>query len=160
MLTVEVLGIRIDEGASAPVLLLKELSTQGRVLEIWIGAVEAGAIAMAQQEVAPPRPMTHDLIVNLLKTLNMSLMTVRINEISDGIYFAELVLSDASTVECRPSDGVALAIRTDCPILVSEAVFDRAGITPDGEFDNGKTSSESEIAAFKDFLETLKPEDF
>jgi bifunctional DNase/RNase len=160
VLTVEVLGIRIDEGASAPVLLLKELSTQGRVIEIWIGAVEAGAIAMAQQEVAPPRPMTHDLIVNLLKTLNMSLVTVRINEISDGIYLAELVLSDGSTVECRPSDGVALAIRTDSPILVSEEVFDRAGIFPDTDLDSSKTSSESEIAAFKDFLETLKPEDF
>jgi bifunctional DNase/RNase len=160
VLTVEVLGIRIDEGAAAPVLLLKELSTQGRVIEIWIGAVEAGAIAMAQQEVVPPRPMTHDLIVNVLKTLNMSLVTVRINEISDGIYLAELVLSDGSTVECRPSDGVALAVRTDCPILVSEEVFDRAGMVPEIDIDSNKTSSESEIAAFKDFLENLKPEDF
>jgi bifunctional DNase/RNase len=160
MLSVEVVGIRIDDSGNSPVLILKELSTQGRVLEIWIGAVEAGAIAMAQQEVQAPRPLTHDLIVNILKTLNVNLVTVRINELSDGVYLAELVLSDGSRIECRPSDGVAIAIRTDAPILVAEEVFDKAGFVVDSGFEDEQIDEETEIEAFKDFLENLKPEDF
>lgn len=160
MLSVEVVGIRIDDSGNSPVLILKELSTQGRVLEIWIGAVEAGAIAMAQQEVQSPRPLTHDLIVNILKTLNVNLVTVRINELSDGVYLAELVLSDGSRIECRPSDGVAIAIRTDAPILVAEEVFDKAGFVVDSGFEDEQIDEETEIEAFKDFLENLKPEDF
>jgi bifunctional DNase/RNase len=160
MLSVEVVGIRIDDGASSPVLVLKELSTQGRVIEIWIGAVEAGAIAMAQQEVQTPRPLTHDLMANLLTALNVSLVSVRINELSEGIYLAELVLGDGSRVECRPSDGVALAIRTDAPILVAEEVFEKAGFVIENEIDQQPSAPDSEIEAFKDFLENLKPEDF
>ncbi|MEY2672903.1 MAG: hypothetical protein RLZZ508_780 [Actinomycetota bacterium] len=160
MLSVEVVGIRIDDSGNSPVLILKELSTQGRVLEIWIGAVEAGAIAMAQQELQAPRPLTHDLIVNILKTLNVNLVTVRINELSDGVYLAELVLSDGSRIECRPSDGVAIAIRTDAPILVAEEVFDKAGFVVDSGFEDEQIDEETEIEAFKDFLENLKPEDF
>lgn len=160
MLSVEVVGIRIDDSGNSPILILKELSTLGRVLEIWIGAVEAGAIAMAQQEVQAPRPLTHDLIVNILKALNVNLVTVRINEISDGIYLSELVLSDGSRIECRPSDGVALAIRTDAPILVAEAVFDKAGFVVDADIQSDEVDEETEIEAFKDFLENLNPEDF
>jgi bifunctional DNase/RNase len=160
MLSVEVVGIRIDEGGNSPVLILKELSTEGRLLEIWIGAVEAGAIAMAQQELQAPRPLTHDLIVNILQTLNVNLITVRITSISDGIYMAELVLSDGSKIECRPSDAVALAIRTDAPILVAEDVFEKAGFVPDSLVDPDDLDKETEIEAFKDFLENLKPEDF
>ncbi len=160
MLSVEVVGIRIDDSGNSPVLILKELSTQGRVLEIWIGAVEAGAIAMAQQEVQAPRPLTHDLIVNILSTLNVNLVTVRINELSYGVYLAELVLSDGSRIECRPSDGVAIAIRTDAPILVAEEVFDKAGFVVDSGFEDEQIDEETEIEAFKDFLENLKPEDF
>ncbi len=160
MLSVEVVGIRIDEGGNSPVLILKELSTEGRLLEIWIGAVEAGAIAMAQQELQAPRPLTHDLIVNILQALNVNLITVRITSISDGIYMAELVLSDGSKIECRPSDAVALAIRTDAPILVAEDVFEKAGFVPDSLVDPDDLDKETEIEAFKDFLENLKPEDF
>lgn len=160
MLSVEVVGIRIDDSGNSPVLILKELSTLGRVLEIWIGAVEAGAIAMAQQEVQAPRPLTHDLIVDILKALNVNLVTVRINEISDGIYLSELVLSDGSRIQCRPSDGVALAIRTDAPILVAEEVFDKAGFVVDADIQSDEIDEETEIEAFKDFLENLNPEDF
>jgi bifunctional DNase/RNase len=160
MLSVEVLGIRIGDGASAPVLILKELATEGRVIEIWIGAVEAGAIAMAQQEVVPPRPLTHDLIVDILNKLNISLVSVRINELSEGIYLGELVLSDGSRIECRPSDGVALAIRLDAPILVAEQVFEKAGFVENPVDGENEEIAESEIEAFKDFLEGLNPEDF
>lgn len=160
MLSVEVLGIRIHDGASAPVLILKELATEGRIIEIWIGAVEAGAIAMAQQEVVPPRPLTHDLIVDILNKLNVSLVTVRINELSDGVYLGELVLSDGSRIECRPSDGVALAIRLDAPILVAEEVFEKAGFVENSMGEEVGEIAESEIEAFKDFLEGLNPEDF
>jgi bifunctional DNase/RNase len=160
MLSVEVLGIRIDDGASAPVLILKELAAEGRVIEIWIGAVEAGAIAMAQQEVVPPRPLTHDLIVDILNKLNISLVSVRINELSEGIYLGELVLSDGSRIECRPSDGVALAIRLDAPILVAEQVFEKAGFIENPVDGENEEIAESEIEAFKDFLEGLNPEDF
>lgn len=160
MLSVEVIGIRIDESGNSPVLILKELSTQGRIIEIWIGAVEAGAIAMAQQEVQAPRPLTHDLIVDIFQSLNVNLITVRITAISAGIYLAELVLSDGSKIECRPSDAVALAIKTDAPILVSEEVFEKAGFVVDLPLDDENADEETEIKAFKDFLENLNPEDF
>lgn len=160
MLSVEVIGIRIDESGNSPVLILKELSTQGRIIEIWIGAVEAGAIAMAQQEVQAPRPLTHDLIVDIFQSLNVNLITVRITAISAGIYLAELVLSDGSKIECRPSDAVALAIKTDAPILVSEEVFEKAGFVVDLPLDDENADEETEIKAFKDFLENLNPDDF
>jgi bifunctional DNase/RNase len=160
VLSVEVIGIRIDESGNSPVLILKELSTQGRIIEIWIGAVEAGAIAMAQQEVQAPRPLTHDLIVDIFQSLNVNLITVRITAISAGIYLAELVLSDGSKIECRPSDAVALAIKTDAPILVSEEVFEKAGFVVDLPLDDENADEETEIKAFKDFLENLNPEDF
>ena len=115
---------------------------------------------MAQQEVQAPRPLTHDLMVDILKALNVNLVTVRINEISDGIYLSELVLSDGSRIECRPSDGVALAIRTDAPILVAEEVFDKAGFVVDADIQSDEIDEETEIEAFKDFLENLNPEDF
>ena len=158
MLTCELLGIRIDDAGKSPILMLRELSQPGRVLEIWIGAIEAGSIAMVEQGITPDRPMTHDLFAELLSSQKLTLNAVRILEIKDGIFFAELALSDGTRIDCRPSDAIALAVRLEVPILVAESVFNEVGYLPEAEMSD--LDPETEIAAFKSFLEDLKPEDF
>jgi uncharacterized protein len=109
-----VVGVRVELPGNQPILLLKE--TQGeRYLPIWIGAVEAAAIAFEQQGVRPARPMTHDLLREVVRTLGATLEAVNITEMRDGIYIAELVFGENRVVSARPSDAVALAVRTGAP---------------------------------------------
>jgi bifunctional DNase/RNase len=158
MHTVEVLGIRLDDAGNAPILLLQEMGGSERVLEIWIGAVEAGAIAFAEQGITPPRPMTHDLLLACLNAANVSITHARLTGIQDGVYIAELVLTNGEVVSARPSDAVAVALRASVPILASDSLLDEVGITVDG--DKPPTSTEDEIEAFRSFLDELNPEDF
>jgi bifunctional DNase/RNase len=158
MLTCELVGIRIDEAAKSPILLLRELAAPGRVIEIWFGAIEAGSIAMVEQGITPERPMTHDLFGALLSSQHLTLNSVRITDLVDGIFIAELALSDGTRLDCRPSDAIALSVRLESVILVAETVFDQAGFVP--EIEISELDPETEIAAFKSFLEDLKPEDF
>ena len=149
---VEVVGVRVEMPSNQPIILLKE--TGGiRFLPIWVGSVEATAIAFAQQGLTPPRPLTHDLIVNLLKSLEVDLQTVHLTELRDGIFYAVLNLSGGRSLSVRPSDAIALALRTNCPILASEELFEAAGIEiPD--------QSDDEVEKFREFLEQINPEDF
>lgn len=138
--------------SNQPVLLLRE--TKGaRYLPIWIGAVEATAIAFAQQGVEPPRPLTHDLMRDLLEHFGHALTTVQITDLSDGVFFAELVFADGSAVSARPSDAVALALRTGAATVVAEDVMDAAGVDAPEE-------EETEVEAFREFLDSVSPEDF
>ncbi|MFZ1286286.1 MAG: bifunctional nuclease family protein, partial [Candidatus Phosphoribacter sp.] len=121
-------------------------------LPIWIGAAEATAIAYAQQGVIPPRPLTHDLLKELLDALGHTLVQVRIDEMRDKVFFATLVV-DGHEISARPSDGIALALRTASPIVVAESVFDDAGITMAPEEDD-------EVERFREFLDNVTPEDF
>ena len=149
---VEVMGVRVEMPSNQPIVLLKELDGV-RYLPIWLGATEATAIAFAQQEVLPPRPLTHDLFKDVLDSLQVSLQTVYLTELKDGVFYAQLNFAEGQTISARPSDAIALALRTGSPILASEELLEEAGIEiPD--------QSEDEIERFKEFLDEINPEDF
>jgi bifunctional DNase/RNase len=138
--------------SNQPIVLLKELDGL-RYLPIWLGAVEATAIAFAQQGVKPPRPLTHDLFKEVLSELGAKLNTVYLTELKDGVFYAQLNFEDGPTISARPSDAIALALRTGSPILASEQLLSEAGIEiPD--------QAEDEVERFKEFLDQIKPEDF
>ena len=162
---VQVVGVRVELPANQPVVLLKE--TDGtRYLPIWIGAVEASAIAFHQQGVTSPRPLTHDLLRDVVLALESSLTEVRITELRDDVFFAELVFGNGTTVSARPSDAIALALRTESAIFADESVLDAAGITiadtDEDELTAGTevASPEVEVEKFREFLDTISPDDF
>jgi len=147
-----VVGVRVELPQNQPVVLLRE-EDGVRYLPIWIGAVEASAIAFQQQGVQPARPQTHDLLRDTITALGARLEAVHITEMRDDIYYAELRFSGGVTVSARPSDAIALALRCDAAILGSDAVLDTAGIEiPDEQ--------EDEVEKFREFLDTISPEDF
>jgi bifunctional DNase/RNase len=149
---VEVMGVRVEMPSNQPIVLLKELDGV-RYLPIWLGAVEATAIAFAQQEVVPPRPLTHDLFKDVLGHLGANLKTVYLTELKDGIFYAQLNFENGPTVSARPSDAIALALRMGAPILASEDLLDQAGIEITDQ-------SDDEVERFKEFLDQINPEDF
>ena len=151
----EVIGVRVEMPSNSPIVLLKE--AQGdRYLPIWIGAVEATAIAFAQQGMVSLRPLTHDLFRDVLEVLNVQLRTVNITALRDGIFYANLVFSNGAEVSARPSDSIALALRTGAQIFASEEILDEAGVAiPDEQEDQ-----EGEVEKFREFLDTISPEDF
>lgn len=162
MRELELVGLRVEMPANTPVLILKE--TEGsRVLPIWIGAVEATAIAVVQQGLEPQRPLTHDLLAQVIEASGHVLTAVAITGLDEGVFYAELELSDGITVSARPSDAVALAIRVGCPILCDEAVLDEAGvegITPEEGEDLGLSQEDAAVEEFREFLDQVTPEDF
>lgn len=152
MREVSVVGVRVELPASQPIVLLKE-SDGERYLPIWIGAVEATAIAFAQQGVTTVRPMTHDLFRDVLGALSRPLRQVVITDVQEGIYFATLVFDEGIEVSARPSDAIALAMRTGTQVFCAESVLDNAGIiVPDEQ--------ENEVERFREFLDNISPEDF
>ncbi len=152
MREVDVIGVRVEMPSNNPIVLLREVSGD-RYLPIWIGAVEATAIAFAQQGVVPPRPLTHDLMKDLLNATGNDLTEVRITEMKDGIFYALLVFESGVEVSARPSDSIALALRTGSKIVCAEEVLDEAGLdVPDEQ--------EDEVEKFREFLDHVSPEDF
>ncbi|TQN31798.1 hypothetical protein FHX37_1719 [Haloactinospora alba] len=148
----EVVGVRVEMPSNQPIVLLKEFDGE-RYLPIWIGAVEATAIALAQQGVVPARPLTHDLFRDVLEGLDAHLETVNITSLSDGIFYADLVFSNGIEISARPSDSIALALRTGAAIYAHSDVVDEAGVPiPDEQ--------EDEVEKFREFLDTISPEDF
>ena len=147
-----VVGVRVELPANQPIVLLKE-ATGERYLPIWIGAVEATAIAFAQQGIVPPRPLTHDLLRDVVSALGVQLTAVHITELREGVFFAELLFSNGVRVSARPSDAIALAVRCDVTIFADEAVLDEAGIVIADE-------QESEVERFREFLDNISPDDF
>ncbi len=148
----DVVGVRVEMPSQQPIVLLKE-ATGERYLPIWIGAGEATAIAFAQQGVVPARPLTHDLLRDVITAFGRNLEAVRITELRDGVYYAVLVFSGGVEVSARPSDAIALALRTNSPIFGAEEVLEEAGIAiPDEQ--------EDEVEKFREFLDQISPEDF
>ena len=139
-------------------MLFRSVGGAQRVLELWIGAVEAGSIAFAQQGATPPRPMTHQLMLDVLQACGQSLDSVVITELRDGTFFAELHLVSGAVVSARPSDAVALALHAQAPIYVVEEVLSAAAVAR--EPDAGPVAEEEQIEEFREFLENLNPEDF
>lgn len=168
MVEVRLRAVRVDLQSNTPVLLLQETNGEGRTLPIFIGTPEAAAIAYAIQGMAMPRPMTHDLIKDLLDALHAALDRVVVTELRDATYYAELQLhigpSEAS-VSCRPSDAVAVAVRTGSPLFVSDDLMDAEGIMltiENGEEadEEGGPAPDELVGQFRQFLDSIKPEDF
>jgi bifunctional DNase/RNase len=152
MSEMRVVGVRVELPANQPILLLREVQGE-RYLPIWIGNGEATAIALEQQGVQPARPMTHDLLRDVIRLLGGELKQVRITELQEGTYFAELVFNGNVRISARPSDSVALALRVGVPIHVEESVLSEAGLIIPDDQDN-------EVERFREFLESVSPEDF
>ena len=158
LIPMEVIGVRVEMPSNQPIVLLKEIDGS-RFLPIWVGAVEATAIAFAQQGVEPPRPLTHDLMNNLLELLDATLTAVHMTEIKDGIFYATMLLRDSKggqlTISARPSDAIALAVRIHSNILATQELLDEIGIEiPQGDGEN------QEVEKFREFLDQINPEDF
>ena len=158
LIPMEVIGVRVEMPSNQPIVLLKEIDGP-RFLPIWVGAVEATAIAFAQQGVEPPRPLTHDLMNNLLELLDATLTAVHLTEIKDGIFYATMLLRDSNagqlTISARPSDAIALAVRSHSNILATQELLDEIGIEiPQGDGEN------QEVEKFREFLDQINPEDF
>lgn len=153
MVHVKVRGVALDQQMNPVVLLVDQAETLA--LPIWIGQTEATAIAMELQGVKPPRPMTHDLFRTVLGEFSIGVSRVVVTDVKDSIYFAEIHLTKNGTqvtVDSRPSDAIALALRAEVPIFVTEKVVEQAIPL--------KKPLEAEVEEFKKFLETVKPSDF
>lgn len=152
MKVLDVLGVRVEMPTNQPIVLLRERAGS-RHLPIWIGAAEATAIAYAQQGVVPPRPLTHDLLKDVLDALGHTLRRVRVDELKDKVFYATLEVGQTE-ISARPSDAIALALRTGSPIVVAESVFDEAGIVVAAQ------EEDDEVERFREFLDQVTPEDF
>ncbi len=155
LIELELVGVRVELPHNQPIVLLKE-QTGFRFLPIWIGAPEATSIAFALQGVAMPRPLTHDLLRNVLDDLSVGVERIVVTELREGTFYAEIeLLHDGSTVKVssRPSDAIALAVRAAVPIFAEEAVLAEAGIEIEDE-------DEQEVERFKQFIDSVSPEDF
>ena len=154
-INVEVNSIRLEESSETPILLLLDPSTQ-KVLPIWIGTIEAVSIAYAQEGVVHDRPQTHDLLLNMVEALDGTINEVNISNIEENTYFADIILNTINgtvTLSARPSDAIALALRSNIPVTVNQDVFETNSI--DLIIDNS-----NEIEEFKEFIKDIKPEDF
>ncbi len=171
MVEVRLRAVRVDLQSNTPVLLLQEPEGVGRTLPIFIGAPEATAIAFALQGMDTPRPMTHDLIRDLLDALGATVARVIVTELRGSTYYAEIVLDQGGrelSVSSRPSDAVAVAVRTGSPLFVADELMDAEGIllavedeAEEGELEEGDDVTPDELVGeFRQFLDTIRPEDF
>jgi len=170
LIPMEVIGVRVEMPSNQPIVLLKEIDGS-RFLPIWVGAVEATAIAFAQQGVEPPRPLTHDLMKELVELFDATLTAVHLTEIKEGIFYATMHLRDSNsqplTISARPSDAIALALRSQSNIVASRDLVDQVGIEiperliqeMDAEGQPIEAPS-ADMEAFREFLDQINPEDF
>lgn len=160
----ELLGVRLELPANAPVVLLREQTGERRVLPIYIGPEEARAIALALEGVTTPRPMTHDLIRDLLAAVDVRVVSINVTELRESTFFAEVELQAGERtvrVSSRPSDAVALAVRVDAPIFASEEVLADAAMPAAEESEDEDEEVQEEIVdQFRQFIDEVNPEDF
>lgn len=162
----QVVGVRIEMPSNQPIVLLKEIDGV-RFLPIWVGAVEATAIAFAQQGVIPPRPLTHDLMQDIVESLDATLTAVQVTAIEEGVFMASLLIRNPAgntvSISARPSDAIALALRTHSNILADSDLLDNVGIEiPEDVAQDALNASgeSSEMERFREFLDQINPEDF
>jgi hypothetical protein len=159
----ELVGVRVEMPTNAPMVLLRERGGEGRTVPIYIGAPEATAIALALDGVDTPRPMTHDLLRDILEELAVDVERVVVTDLHDKTFFAEIHLrrdGEAHVVSSRPSDAIALAARTGTPIFAAASVVDDVGYTEVEESTSDEAPSEEVVEEFKEFLDNITPEDF
>ncbi len=157
MLEMKVRGLTLDPLANTALVILRDLEGT-KALPIWIGISEANAIALEVEQVPSPRPMTHDLIKNILERLNATVTRVVVNDLKDSTFFATIFLSSRGQefrVDSRPSDAIAVALRLKAPIYVTLDVIERAG-----SIDLSGQDTPEDPAQLKEWLENIKPEDF
>jgi len=155
VIAVHIHSLGLDEQNNQPVLILRE-DDGLRVVPIWIGHPEAMAIMLAVQGIEPPRPLTHDLMMSIIGAAGYDVERVEITRVENGTFFATLVLKSPErtlSIDARPSDSLALSVRAGCPVFVGEEVMRSSGVIPEAE-------AEEEVAAFRDFLDHVDPEDF
>lgn len=160
MVEMELVGVRVELPTNAPIVLLRETEGDRRTLPIFIGSPEAQAIAFALEGVDTPRPMTHDLLKAVLDEVGVSLARIVITELRETTFYAELHLSGTGgshVVSSRPSDAIALAVRTGTPIFADEGVLDEAGYSADEPDDE---EPEDVVEQFREFIDRVNPEDF
>lgn len=151
MIELDIMGVRVEVPSNAPMLLLKESGGQ-RYLPIWIGAAEASAIVNALEGIVPPRPMTHDLMADLLSQLGHTEIEGRITSVVEGTFYAELWIG-GRVISARPSDVVALALRSGFKVVCAPELLDQVGVEL---FE----PAEDEVEKFREFLDTITPDDF
>lgn len=163
MIEVELAAVRFDLPGSSPVMVLRELGGAERLLPIFIGEAEARAIQLAVDEVELPRPMTHDLLRDVIAILGGSLERVRITSVDSGTFFAELDVRGNGGVEvvsARPSDALALALRSGAPLFAAETVLSEAGLVPGDDDDDEVEVSGDVVEQFREFIDSVNPDDF
>jgi uncharacterized protein len=168
MVEVALRAVRVDLQSRTPVLVLQETGALRRSIPIFIGEAEAVAIECAVRGVPAPRPLTHDLLKDVITELGATVARVVITELRDATYFAEIHLDVAhrtSIVSARPSDAVALALRTESPLYVDDELMDEEGrlielADEDDEVDEVDGDVDELAEQFRDFLDTVHPEDF
>ncbi len=151
-------GVSFDLVGKQPIVLLKT-ADGNRYLPIWIGQPEAAAILMKLQGAATPRPMTHDLVTDLLEQLDAQVARITVTELRDNTFYASItVVMDGSEIEVdsRPSDAIALAVRADAPIFAADRVIEESAI----EFEGEEVNEEEIVSDFKKFLDNVSPEEF
>ena len=158
MQRMQIYGVSFDMVGKQPIVLLKTRDGN-KFLPIWIGHPEAAAILMRLQGASTPRPMTHDLMNEMLSELKISCSRVSVTELRENTFFASITLSANGKeveIDSRPSDALALAVRTSAPIFAAEEVIAESAI----EFEHEVEDTEEVVEKFKDFLENVTPEDF
>ena len=164
MVPMELVGVRLELPANTPIVILRETEGRRRVVPIYIGGPEAAAIHYALEGIEPARPLTHDLLKNVLDELTTSLDRVVVTEVRDRTYYAELHLVSSNgshTISSRPSDAIALAVRTQTPIFAEESLLDEVGQEQDEtEVVDTEDDQDELLEDFRDFIENVKPEDF
>jgi uncharacterized protein len=159
MVEMKVEGLTLDPLTNMPIIILKD-STGSKALPIWVGYFEANAIALEIEQVSTPRPMTHDLLKNLIQNMKAEVNHILVSELKDNTFYAiiSLVYGDITlTIDSRPSDAIALALRTKSPIFVEEKVIEDAKSLDLPDPDKTKTSDDKQ---WKNWLENIKPDDF
>ena len=155
MIELNLVGVRVELPSNQPIVLLKEREGE-RYLPIWIGGAEATAIAFALQGIQTQRPLTHDLLKNVLEEVQISVERIVITELKEGTFYAVIHMSRNGAsyeVSSRPSDAIALAVRVNVPIFANEDVLTEASIVI-------RDDEEQEVEKFREFLEQVNPEDF
>jgi uncharacterized protein len=154
-------GVSFDLVGKQPIVLLKT-ADGNKFLPIWIGHPEAAAILMRLQSQAPPRPMTHDLLSELLEQLEAQVVRITVTELRENTFYAQITVQQDGReieVDSRPSDAIALAIRADAPIFAADSVIAESAIEFEGD-DVDHEVLEAEVTKFKHFLDEVTPEDF
>ena len=157
MIEMKVMGIAIDTASGSPIIVLNDKENR-KALPIWIGSAEARAIIRKIENIKVIRPMTHDLIIDVIQKTGYNVDRIEINDVEKDTYYSTIYLSkdgeEAVTIDSRPSDAIAVAIRVDAPIFVSSKVLADGSVSCDSEKD------EAESQEFKNFIQSIKPSDF